>query len=124
MNLEHVAISIISVDEIVNFYQNILGMKHLRDFILNKNLAFDIFGINTDIPVYLLNKGNVTIEIFVVGQASCEKVNHICFSMKDREMIYQKALEKKYECIKIERDSSDLIFIKDKSGNIFEIKEK
>ena len=30
---------------------------------------------------------------------------------------------KNYQCIRIEREFSDLIFIKDKSGNIFEIKE-
>lgn len=122
MNLNHVAISINSIEEINDFYVNILEMQLMRQFDLNKNLAFNIFGLNTDIPVYLFNKGNLTLEIFVINQVSRNKVDHICFSVQDREKLYKKAQKKAYECIRIKRNSSDLIFIKDKSGNIFEIK--
>ncbi len=35
----------------------------------------------------------------------------------------QNAVKANYEVIQIERENSDLVFIKDKSNNIFEIKE-
>ena len=122
MNLEHIAISVNSFNEINDFYIEFLELKQLRNFVLDKDLSKNIFNVNTDIPVYLLNKGNLTIEIFVIDQVKRDQVNHICFSIHDREKLYKKAQEKAYECIRIKRESSDLIFIKDKSRNIFEIK--
>ena len=44
MNLNHVAISVNSIEEINDFYVNILEMQLMRQFDLNKNLAFNIFG--------------------------------------------------------------------------------
>ncbi|MBC8486375.1 MAG: hypothetical protein H8D45_10090, partial [Bacteroidetes bacterium] len=49
--------------------------------------------------------------------------DHICLAIKDRETLITKAEAQNYECIRRKRDIFDLIFIKDKSGNIFEIKE-
>ena len=66
MDLNHVAISINSVEEINDFYLNILGMQLIRQFDLNKNLAFNIFGLDSDIPAYLLTRGNLTLEIFLL----------------------------------------------------------
>lgn len=43
---------------------------------------------------------------------------------ENREELVAKAEQNNYKCIRIEREISDLIFVKDKSGNIFEIKEK
>ncbi len=122
MNLNHVAISVNSIEEINDFYVNILEMQLMRQFDLNKNLAFNIFGLDSDIPAYLLTRGNLTLEIFIAKRDTGVKINHICFSVQDREILYKKAQEKAFECIRIKRDTSDLIFIKDKTGNIFEIK--
>jgi hypothetical protein len=36
--------------------------------------------------------------------------------------LINKAIAANYECLRIERKYADLVFIKDKSGNIFEIK--
>ena len=122
MNLEHIAISINSLDEITDFYQNILGMQQVRSFILNKNLAYDIFGVNTDIPVYLLSRDNLYLEIFITKEKNQKGFNHICFSIQNRKQLFKNANEKAYKCILIKKDTNDLMFIKDKAGNVFEIK--
>ena len=124
MNLEHIAISINSLNEITDFYQNILGMQQVRNFILNKNLAYDIFGFNIDVPVYLLNKGNLYLEIFIIKEKNQKGFNHICFSVQNREQLFKYANENAYRCILIKRDPNDIMFINDKAGNVFEIKNK
>ncbi len=45
MKLEHIALTNSNPAEIKNFYHNILGMNEVRNFILNKALALNIFGI-------------------------------------------------------------------------------
>ena len=54
MKLAHIALSVSDYKEIEKFYTNILGMKQIKNFVLRKGLAVNIFGINEDISVFLL----------------------------------------------------------------------
>ncbi|MEA3495068.1 MAG: VOC family protein [Bacteroidota bacterium] len=123
MKLQHIAFSVSNIDEVEKFYADILEMKKLKSFVLKKELAHKIFNINEDTAVFLMGKEELTFEIFVSNQKVEKGFAHICISVKDREKLIEKVEAQKYECIRIERDNFDLIFIKDKNGNIFEIKE-
>ncbi len=123
MKLEHIGLTISDQGEINNFYQNILGFEQAKTFTLNKNLSGKIFDNFIDTPVFLMQKEKLVLEIFIYPDKVKQSFNHICLSVKDRETLVTKAEAQKYECIRIKRDVFDLIFIKDKSGNIFEIKE-
>ncbi len=122
MKLEHIALSIKDEHDINLFYKQILGMQEVRNFTLNKTLSGKIFGIATETNVHLLKKGDLTFEIFINPNQADLGFNHICFKTNDRDSLIDKAREGNYECIQIERENSDLIFIKDHSGNVFEIK--
>lgn len=123
MKLEHIALTISDPEEVKNFYKNILGMREVKAFVLEKSLAYDIFGLDEEASVFLLEKDNLSLEIFVKQETNRQSLNHICLAVNDREILFRKAKQNDYECIRIERETYDLIFIKDKNGNIFEIKE-
>ena len=120
MKLEHVALTISEPDEINNFYQDLLDLKLEKTFHLSKKLADKIFHIAKETSVFILQKENLRLE--VLGQKE-RSFNHICLSVKNREELLLKAENKNYDCIRIKRDVFDLMFIKDKYGNIFELKE-
>lgn len=122
MKLEHIAISINDKADINNFYKDILGMEKIKEFLLIKSFASEIFDINKEIPVFLLKKDELILEIFITDEQIKHNFNHICFSVKARNILIEKAEQNDYKSIRIKREFSDLIFIKDKSGNIFEIK--
>ena len=122
MKLEHIAISITDKTDIKKFYRDILGMEKIKEFSLKKSLASEIFNINQETSVFLLEKDELILEIFVTDEQIKHNFNHICFSVKDRNILVEKAEQNNYQTICIKREFSDLIFIKDKSGNIFEIK--
>jgi catechol 2,3-dioxygenase-like lactoylglutathione lyase family enzyme len=124
MKIEHVALTISNPDEINNFYHDILGMNEVKSFTLDKNLAVNIFGLNAEPSVYQLQKDDLILEIFITPKQKKENFDHICLVVSDRETLFNKAKQNSYGCIRIERQVYDLMFIKDKSGNIFEIKEK
>jgi len=109
MNFEHVAKAVSSKNEIRNFYMDVFEMKEIRHFNLDRNLANEIFGINTQIPVYLLNSNNLSIEIFVFNQNQKKRINHICFSTNKREKFIDKAKTDGYKCIQIKREPNDLV---------------
>lgn len=125
MVLEHIALVCKSENEIEDFYRDILGFEIARCFELNKKLSSEIFNVDKDVKVYLLKKDDIFIEAFI--NPAQDKINHdfrhICISLEDREEIINRLLEKKYNVLRIKRDKSDLVFMKDKSGNIFEVKQ-
>jgi catechol 2,3-dioxygenase-like lactoylglutathione lyase family enzyme len=124
MKLEHIAIAVNNPSEISDFYKGLLGMEEVRSFILKEKLSQKIFSIPKETPVTLLQKDDLVLEIFLLDEPLKKGYNHICIAVDEREKLVKAAARKKFEVTKIEREFSDLIFIKDHSGNIFEIKEK
>lgn len=122
VRLEHIALSVIESSEVDSFYLGVLGANVMHHFSLNKELAGQIFGIQREIPVTLVQKDDLFMELFVDPQQHPRDFRHICISMDDRTKLVEKARKKDYECVQIKRNDKELVFIKDKSGNIFEIK--
>ena len=123
MKLNHIAITVKEFSEIEKFYKDLLGMKDVRQFVLNKNLSRNIFSLENETTAYLLQKDDLFFEVFILPESFEKGFNHICISVPDREGLIKNAKEKNYEVTRIEREHFDLIFVKDKSGNIFEVKQ-
>ena len=122
MQLDHIALNIINQTEVTNFYKDVLGMVILDNFILGEDLSKQFFRIASDTEVILMKKDNLILELFVQKNPSFRGYCHICLRMNNRQSLIDKAKEKSYECIVRERENSDQVFINDKSGNTFEIK--
>ncbi len=123
MKLDHIALTIADHKEIKNFYQEILGFAEIRSFILHKDLAREIFGIGKESRVFHLQKDVLFLELFLMPERFAHVYNHICISVPDREAIVNKAIRDGYACTRVRREYSDMIFLKDKSGNVFEMKQ-
>ena len=123
MKLEHVALTITDSNDIGHFYHEILGMKEVKSFVLDKVLAGDIFGIEEETKVFLLQKDNLLLELFLTGGQCVHGFNHICISLTNREEIVKRAIQNSYRCLQLKRGNSDMVFVTDNSGNIFEIKQ-
>ena len=123
MKLEHIALNITDPKEVIDFYQNVLGMVEIRNYELDKDLAKLFFNIHENTSVYLMQNNELVLELFVDTKSQNYGFNHICIKVKNREAIVENAKKYSYKCIRREREYFDQIFITDKSGNIFEIKE-
>jgi catechol 2,3-dioxygenase-like lactoylglutathione lyase family enzyme len=119
----HVAVAVNDLSEIKDFYVNILGLEIIRKFTLSKDISSKIFSINKETEVTVLGKGDFSMEIFKSDKTSQNDFQHVCITVNNREKVIQKARENNYPCIIIKRDTSDAVFIRDKSNNLFEIKQ-
>jgi catechol 2,3-dioxygenase-like lactoylglutathione lyase family enzyme len=119
----HVAIAINNLSEIKDFFVNILGLEIIRKFTLSKDISNKIFGIDKENEVTVLGKGDFSMEIFKSDRTSQNDFQHVCITVNNRENVIQKAQGNNYPCIIIKRDTSDAVFIRDKSNNLFEIKQ-
>jgi catechol 2,3-dioxygenase-like lactoylglutathione lyase family enzyme len=124
MTYNHIGLTISESSDIRNFYQNILGMELQRNFVIDNFLAKTIFGLEKELKVYSGEIGNLKLELFTTDQEIPKTCNHICLSVSERDKFIGKIKENGYECIVLTREMSDLVFVKDKSGNLFEIKEE
>lgn len=122
---KHIGITITDPTEIEDFYKELLGLELEREFTLSKDLNQKIFGFYESVPIYLMKNGDINIEIFVTHLPSRKNYTHLCIELENREKFVEKAKQKNYRTVVLERpERPDLIFIRDKFGNLFEIKEK
>ena len=63
------------------------------------------------------------MEIFLIPERFENGFSLLCISISDREEIANKADQNGYACIRLKRGNSDMIFIKDKSGNTYELNQ-
>lgn len=122
--LNHIGITINNVSEIKNFYQNVLGMKIVKQFTINKDLSNQVFQINKETEVYIMKKDDLILELFINKNSVPNRYDHICISVSSRSDLIRQAKNNNYTCKIISRENFDLVFVKDRLGNKFEIKEK
>lgn len=118
----HVALSVNDLSEIQNFYIDILGLKVIKKFTLSEDISGRIFNIKKETEVTVVGKDDLFMEIFLSNKTGYMDYQHLCLKVDNREKMLQKARKNNYPCIVIERDISDIVFVKDGSGNLFEIK--
>jgi len=123
MKINHVGINIQSEEEIVDFYQNILGFHFEYQFDLKLVLATKVFDIEKQPKVFLYSNENIQLELFVYPEKTKQGFTHICIEVTDREIIAKKCEHVGYPITRIKRsDKPDILFIRDKAGNVFELK--
>ncbi len=123
LKLNHIGLTINDFDDIQNFYINILGFKKIREFNISSDIAKKIFDVEKEILIVVLNNNYLTIELFCFGKSEPKYFSHICFNVKNRNEFIEKIKRTKYHYFIIPRGNYDLLFIKDNSNNLFEIKE-
>ena len=122
---EHIGITINEESDIQAFYKDLLGLKEINKFDLFDDLSEKIFGISSTVSVRYFSSDDLGIELFLTDKEQKPVYNHICISVQNGDNIIEKAKSMGFPVTKIKRESKDyLLFIKDNSGNIFEIKSQ
>ncbi len=123
MQVIHYALAISSLDEIKNFYEQVLNFKYLYDFTIAKELASKIFGVARSSQVVVVERDNIRLELFIDDTAVVGTYNHLCITVDCFTTLCQQAQKSDYQVMMIERAGRlPMAFISDKNGNKFEIK--
>lgn len=123
MKLNHIALNIQDKKELIDFYQNIFGFYPEYQFDMHLDLAIEIFNLKEQPEVFLYKNDNLVLELFVYSESTTQGFSHICLEVADREKIAKKGERAGYSITRMKRsDKPDILFIRDKTGNIFELK--
>ncbi len=120
----HAGLNILQYSEVKDFYHSILGFEIVREFSIDNEVSQEFFQLDKATKAILVNRDNVTLELFLHNEKINRGYTHLCFAVNHRENIAEKCLLKGYPVIRKKREKGDLIFILDGAGNIFELKEE
>ncbi|NVM22576.1 MAG: VOC family protein [Desulfobacterales bacterium] len=126
MRLHHLAVVCRSQENADRFYQGVLGLKRIKNFVLNRELAEQLFDISRKCQVILYGNDNFALEVFVADPVPGKNATfeHFCLEVEDKEEFVKRCEFMHVELRRIPKGEALLTFVKDYDGNLFEIKER
>ncbi|MDZ7776705.1 MAG: VOC family protein [Bacteroidales bacterium] len=124
MELWHVALQIKNINEAENFYGRLLGFEKLYNFEIDAETAHQIFGVSKSLQVIKMQKDHLFLELFVDEQPVKMRYQHLCIAVDSVKKLAEECKRSGYQVISKERTRGVLYFIKDATGNMFELKQK
>jgi catechol 2,3-dioxygenase-like lactoylglutathione lyase family enzyme len=103
----------------------ILGLQKIKASSLNEDLTKQIFDTACECQIILYGNENFAVEVFVDASAA-GKTNpfvHLCLEVEEREEFLGKCLSAGLVVNRVQKGNSQLVFVEDYNGNLFEIKE-
>ena len=140
MKFHHYGIFTNSPGDLIDFYQDILGFKDGGQSVIDKDIAYQIFGINENLQLAKLTREDIRLEIFwpessyklEAGGNHIAGYNHFSIEVADKKEFSDEVLRKaegkpfadKIKAIKVERGGHYIYFIKDSDGNLIEVRDR
>jgi len=123
-SLIHVGLQYSDEDKSEIFFTKILGIPLKKKFTISAELAKEIFGIGESVKILVYQNQNTGFEVFITKLAKQANYEHSCIEIKNKKEFMDRCTKHGLEVKIIKKDGKDLLFVKDFSGNLFEIKEK
>ena len=122
ITLAHVALQSIDEQKADIFFRDILGLKVYKERIMYADRAEKIFGIKQDIKVKSYSNENTVFEIFITNIIPSVQYEHVCIFFENKDDLIKKCIHCGIKVNKANFGEKDYLFIRDFSGNLYEIK--
>ena len=123
-NLNHVALTFPDKISAAIFFKEILDLSEIKSFEISNELSKQIFGISENIFVIVFGNNKVNFEVFITDKIKKESYEHVCVEIENKEEFIKRCRQNNIEPIFVKKEDRTLLFIRDYSGNLYEIKEK
>lgn len=124
MELKHVALISRTEEDADHFFGELLGLIKEPSKILPLELSESLFDIRSDLTVINYSGKGMRFEIFVTDEQRpfSKPVAHVCLEPPDRSFFLDRCGKFGFEVLRIPKGDKLITFVKDKTGNLFEIK--
>ena len=122
--LNHIALQCSDSEKAKIFFTEILGLPLEKKFVVSKELSEIIFGIVKDVEVEVYSNNRVRFEVFIIQNEENHGFEHVCVEIDNKKEFIERCKKYDLKTIIAEKNGKNLLFVKDFSGNLFEIKEK
>jgi len=122
--LNHVALQCNDKEKVETFFTEVLGLPIKKKFTVSRELSEAIFGIDESVDVEVYDNNETRFEIFITQTEEKRGYEHVCIEIDSKKEFIDRCKQYGIEPMVITTGGKNLFFVKDFSGNLFEIKEK
>ncbi len=122
--LNHVALQCNDKEKIETFFTEVLGLPIKKKFTVSGELSEAIFGINESVDVEAYDNNETRFEIFITQTEEKHGYGHVCIEIDNKKEFIDRCKQYGIKPMFITESGKNLLFVRDFSGNLFEIKEK
>jgi catechol 2,3-dioxygenase-like lactoylglutathione lyase family enzyme len=119
--IQHVAVECSRIKTADLFFSTILGMPKVKTATLLKELSASIFGIDSTIDMVIYENATSRFEVFIRSTEKKISVDHVGIKVSDRNDFVDRCKKHGLKPFYVQKDSRQLLFVRDFSGNLFEI---
>ena len=119
--LQHVALNCKDKIKADIFFTKILDLKLQKTSSLTSELSEKIFGTFKQVDVIVYSDNFTIFEIFLTQNEVKHNFEHVCIKVKNKKEFIIKCENYGLKPFKINKGEKQLLFVKDFSGNLFEI---
>jgi len=121
--IQHIALQCNNRKNAKIFFTKILGIPLIKSSEISNDLSKLIFDIDQKVIMELYDNGNTRFEIFISNKQRGKTYDHTCIEIKDKTFFYTKCKEYGLNPFIVKKGGYELLFVRDFSVNLFEIKE-
>ena len=122
--IHHVAVMCTDRVKAEVFFTKILGVPLAKNFLLSAEMTYAIFGVTEKVEVDVFDDGCARFEVFYTKSKRKSLFEHICIEVKRKHEFIVRCKDHGLEPFEVQKDGKMLLFVRDFSSNLFEIKEQ
>ena len=119
----HVALETTDRVKTEQFFTGLLGIPKTRTFTLSSAMATKLFEDPQEREIDVYQNKHAYIEVFEVPETKPSRYVHLCLAVPNREQLLSKCKAQGLPVFEIAMNEKRYVFIKDHTGNRYEIKE-
>jgi catechol 2,3-dioxygenase-like lactoylglutathione lyase family enzyme len=120
--VNHVAVECSEKETADLFFTTILGLPQIKSITLSEELSASIFHINKSITMITYDNDKTRFEVFLTTTTKPSSFAHVCIEVPDKNEFISRCRQHKLTPFFIEKDGKQLLFVRDFSENLYEIK--
>jgi len=122
--LHHIALEFEKKEQAEIFFTKILLLSQAKSYSLSKELSKSLFGLEKPIDVILYENKYVRFEVFFTPVQMKHGCTHACIEVQDKSSFIARCRTYQLEPFIIKKDGRELLFVRDFSSNLYEVKEQ
>jgi len=121
--LNHVALQCNDKEKVETFFTEVLGLPIKKKFTVSRELSEAIFDIDESVDVEVYDNNETRFEIFITQIEEKRGYGHVCIEIDNKKEFIDRCKQYDIKPMVITKGGKNLLFVRDFSGNLFEIKE-
>jgi len=122
--LLHVALQYTDSEKADIFFTKILGLTLEKEFSISEDLSNQIFQIKENVHIKVYGNEHAKFEVFITKKPQNIGFEHTCIEIQNKENFIERCKRYDIKPMLVKKGEKTLLFVKDFSNNLFEVKEK